>query len=75
MKTIDMNFVDATVLKGKRFETKQNFDFKSDIYTNKHFNILISVSTHNPSILKYILSPKTSRHLRNIIFNMKKRFK
>lgn len=54
MKTIDMNFVDATVLKGKRFETKQNFDFKSDIYTNKHFNILISVSTHNPSILKYI---------------------
>ena len=52
-KIIDINFLDTTVYNGKRFETKQNLDFISDIKPKILFNIWISVfGAHNPSVFK-----------------------
>ena len=52
-KTKSNNFVDATAYKGKRFEKKQNLDFRNHFKSTIHFNIWTSLKGKPSALEKY----------------------
>ncbi|XP_061170257.1 uncharacterized protein LOC133179540 [Saccostrea echinata] len=65
ISTQEINFLDTTVFKGKRYKTSQILDFKTYIKPTNTFQYLERNSAHNSSVFKGFSKGETIRHMRN----------
>lgn len=65
ISSTEINFLDTTVYKGRRFAEHGILDIKSYIKPTNSFQYLERNSAHNPSVFKALIKGETIRHIRN----------